>query len=185
MPVLLAGVAIAILLIGTIAGFNLMFPAIAYEGSDGFDAISRSFRYVFSKPWHMAFYTAIAAVYGSVCYLFVRFLAFLVLQSSYWFLSLGIKDAKLAAIWPEPAFTNMSGITSSAAANWAQATAAFVIHLFVLVIIGLVVSFITSFYFSANTIIYSLLRNKVEKTATDEIYIPLEEEDAAAVDQEE
>jgi hypothetical protein len=36
----------------------------------------------------------------------------------------------------------------------------------------LVVSFIISFYFSANTIIYSLMRNRVDNTALDDIYAP-------------
>jgi len=47
---LIAGASIAVVLIGTIAGFNLMFPAVAFDGSDCFDAISRSFSYVYSKP---------------------------------------------------------------------------------------------------------------------------------------
>ncbi|MHC4196156.1 MAG: hypothetical protein ACYSQZ_09540, partial [Planctomycetota bacterium] len=40
MPLALVGGAlIALILIGAIAGFNLMFPAVAYEASDCFDAI--------------------------------------------------------------------------------------------------------------------------------------------------
>ncbi|MHC4061483.1 MAG: hypothetical protein ACYSR6_07725, partial [Planctomycetota bacterium] len=57
---LIAGSLIAILLIGAVAGFNLMFPAVAYEGSDCFDAMSRSFNYIYSRPWRMGFYTALA-----------------------------------------------------------------------------------------------------------------------------
>jgi hypothetical protein len=36
--------------------------------------------------------------------------------------------------------------------------------------VGLLVSFVISFYFSANTIIYALMRNKVDNTALDDIY---------------
>jgi hypothetical protein len=39
-------------------------------------------------------------------------------------------------------------------------------------VIGLIVSFIMSFYFSANTIIYALMRNRVDNTALDDIYTP-------------
>ena len=59
---LIAGALIAVVSIGAVAGFNLMFPAVAYDGSDCFDAISRAFSYVYAKPWRMIFYTAIAAV---------------------------------------------------------------------------------------------------------------------------
>jgi hypothetical protein len=35
--------------------------------------------------------------------------------------------------------------------------------------VGLMVSFVISFYFSANTIIYALMRNRVDKTALTEV----------------
>ena len=176
---LLAGAVIAATLIGTVAGFNLMFPAVAYDGSDCFDAISRSFNYIYARPWRMGFYTATAAVYGAICYTFVRFFAFLMLLTGRWFLQLGIWEKnsqninKLVAIWPQPTFRDLVDQSALAATNWsAQSTAALLIYLTILVIIGLLVAFIISFYFSANTIIYALLRNKVDQTNLDEIYTP-------------
>jgi hypothetical protein len=179
---LLAGALIAIVLIGAAAGFNLMFPAVAYDGSDCFDAVSRSFSYVYTRPWRMGFYSAVAAVYGAVCYIFVRFFAFLLLWSSRRFLQFGVWTAggkevnKLAAIWPQPNFINLLGSRVSAPAGWSQSAAAILVHLFLLVVIGLLVSFIISFYFSANTIIYAALRNRVDGTALEEIYTDSEQE---------
>ncbi|MHC4105464.1 MAG: hypothetical protein ACYSR9_11020, partial [Planctomycetota bacterium] len=49
--------------------------------------------------------------------------------------------------------------------------------LFVLAVLGLVVSFIISFYFSANTIIYSLMRYKVDNTALEDMYTYFDEID--------
>jgi uncharacterized membrane protein YgaE (UPF0421/DUF939 family) len=51
-----------------------------------------------------------------------------------------------------------------------EKVAAFLVYIFALVVIGLVVSFIISFYFSSNTIIYALIRNKVDNTPLEEIY---------------
>ncbi len=174
---LIAGFVIAVILIGTVAGFNLMFPAVAYDGSDCFDAISRSFSYVYAKPWRMGFYTATAAVYGAICYTFVRFFAFLLLWVTRLFLQFGVlvdnssvEVNKLAAIWPAPTFVNLVGSLGLTTNNWSESVAAFLIYLAVLVIIGTVVSFLISFYFSANTIIYSLMRNGVDNTAIEEIY---------------
>ncbi len=174
---LFAGALIAIVLIGAVAGFNLMFPSVAYDGSDCFDAISRSFSYVYSKPWQMLFYSAIAAVYGAICYTFVRFFAFLLFSVTYWFLKLGIlgDNSKLIAIWPGSSFTRLVGPLDLSAPNWTQSVAILLIYLCLLVVIGFVVSFIISFYFSANTIIYSLMRNKVDNTALDDIYTPSDE----------
>ena len=174
-----AGVLITVVMLGTIAGFNMMFPAVAYDGSDCFDAISRSFSYVYARPWRMLLYTSIAIVYGSICYIFIRFFAFLSLLISHWFLRLGLwakngsqEVNKLEAIWPEPELMKLMDPSGLATTNWTEKLAAFLVSLFILVVIGLVVSFIINFYFSANTIIYSLLRHKVDNTAFDDIYTP-------------
>jgi hypothetical protein len=169
---LITGIVITIVLILTGAGFNLMFPALAYDGLDCFDAISRSFNYVYSRPWRMGLYTALAAVYGAICYMFVRFFAFLLLLVTRFLLSLGLfgkGEQKFEAIWPQPYFQNLSRVAFDATSSGTEWFAALVIHVFVLIILGLIVAFIMSFYFSANTIIYALLRNKVDNTPIDEI----------------
>jgi len=168
---LIAGALITVVLIGAIAGFNLMFPAVAYDGSDCFDAISRSFSYIYAKPWRMVFYTAIAAVYGAFCYTFVRFFAFLLLWVTHRSLQLGVwGNDKLTAIWAEPHLRDLLVPPDWGALNWPQYIAAFLIYLCSSAIVGLLVSFIISFYFSANTIIYSLMRNKVDNTALEDVY---------------
>jgi hypothetical protein len=179
---LFAGVLLAVIVIGAVGGLNLMFPAVAYDGSDCFDAISRSFSYVYAKPWRMIVYTAIAAVYGSICYTFVRVFAFLSLWIARWLLQLGLwvdngsdQVNKLVAIWPKPDFRYLLGTSNPAATNWTESVAAFLVYLFLLVVVGLVVSFIISFYFSANTIIYSLMRKTVDNAALEDIYLQFDE----------
>ena len=44
-----------------------------------------------------------------------------------------------------------------------------------LVVVGLVLAFAISFYFSAGTVIYCLLRNKVDNTALDNVFIETEQ----------
>ena len=173
---LIAGILITLVLIGAIAGFNLMFPAVAYETCDGFDAISRSFSYVYAKPWRMAFYTAVATCYGAVCYLFARFFAFLLLTVTYEFLQFGLRVGstvegvgKLAAIWPRPSFTNLLGSSAAMSLNWSESFSALLVHLTVLAIVGLVVAFVISFYFSANVVIYPLMRKLVDNVDLNEI----------------
>jgi len=178
LPLAFIGAAlVAVIAIGALAGLNLMFPAIAYEDSDCFDAISRSFSYVYAKPWRMGFYTAIAAVYGAICYAFVRFFCFSLLLITHLFLRVGFLQGneKLDAIWPGVDFTNFLGAASVAPEPWAAWLAYYLIRISVLVVVGLMVSFVISFYFSANTIIYALLRNRVDKVALEEVYTPSDE----------
>ena len=176
LPALAAGAIIAAVVLGAIGGFNLTFPAVAYDGSDSLDAVSRSFNYVYAKPWRLGFYTAIAVIYGAICYIFVRFFAFLLLWSTYRGLRVGaitqsargLPD-KIAAIWPEPTFPRLL-IYSQATGSSSESIAAVLVYLSALVIVGLVASFIISFYFSSNTVIYALMRNQVDETPLETVY---------------
>jgi hypothetical protein len=172
LPAFLAAGAITIILIGAVGGWGLMFPAVAYEDSDSFDAISRSLGYVYNKPWHMGFYTVTALVYGALCYLFVRFFAFVLLWTTHRFLAVGFgrQNEKLYAIWPEPTFTSLLGPTGIMPDTWSLWLAALLVRIWVLGIIGLLVAFLLSFYFSANTIIYALMRQRVDGTPLGEVY---------------
>ncbi len=178
---LVAGAVVAAVVIGTAAGFNLMFPAIAYDGSDSMDAVSRSFNYVYARPWRMGFYTITAFVYGAICYIFVRFFAYLLLLATYTGLRLGagLDSAKglpdkIAAVWQQPSFDRLL-VYSTQTGSASERAATLLVYLWVLVIVGLVVSFIISFYFSSNTVIYALLRNRVDGTALEDMCIEQEQ----------
>lgn len=68
---LLSGFIMILIAIGSMVGAPLFFPAVAAEGTDSFDAMSRGFSYVYSRPWHFAWYQFVAAAYGWVCIAFV------------------------------------------------------------------------------------------------------------------
>jgi hypothetical protein len=170
---LVAAGIIAVIAIGVAGGFGLMFPTIAYEDSDGFDAISHSFSYAYAKPWRLGFYVAVAAIYGAVCYAFVRFFLFSVLWITYAYLQVGFvdKNVKLHAIWSAPRFDEFMTTGATTAMGWSVSAGAFLTHLWVLVVVGLLLSFVVSFYFSAGTIIYALMRNRVDRVPLNEVYI--------------
>lgn len=177
--VLFLGTLIAMTLIGTAAGFNLMFPAVAYDGADAFDSVSRSFSYVFSRPWRMGFYTLTATIHGAICYVFVRLFAFLLLSATHLLLSsavgLGGNGGNLDAFWGKPEFMNLLGSSSAAPTGVIENVAAVIIYLALWVVAGLVVAVVINYYYSANTIIYALMRNKVDNAEIDEIHQDAEE----------
>lgn len=68
------GLLMGVILLGLILSWPLMFPAIAFEGRDSFESISRAYAYILQRPIH-AFVVAVAAVaigslVGSVIELF-------------------------------------------------------------------------------------------------------------------
>jgi hypothetical protein len=169
---LLAAGVIAIVAIGIVGGLGL----IAYEDSDGFDAISHSFSYVYAKPWRLGFYAAVAAIYGAICYAFVRFFLFFVVWIAYAFLEVGFihKNAKLHAIWPTPRIDEFLTVGATTPTGWSTSAGAFLVHLWILAVIGLTIAFAISFYFSAGTIIYALMRHCVDRVPLNELYVSLD-----------
>ncbi len=183
---LIAGFVITLVLLGLVGGFSLMYPTIAAEGTDSFDAISRSFSYLYARPWRLAFYALVGLLYGALTYLFVRLFIWLVLLSSHTAASLFIwrdvagKDDVLEAMWPQPPsygeltydipYINLSPVQDVAAT-----LLAFWVYLFV----ALVVAYVVSLYFSLSTIIYFLMRREVDATELDDVYLDPHDEEFA------
>jgi hypothetical protein len=167
-----------------------MYPTVAVEGSDSFDAISRSFSYVFARPWRMLFYTFVAVVYGALTYLFVRFFIWLLLGLTHFFVSWWFtKNGDPATvgqvfphIWPNVGPTPFDTLTYSPhyeQLKWSEDFAAGMISFWVYLVIGLLGAYAISFYFSANTIIYYLMRREVDATELEDVYVEESEDEFA------
>ena len=177
---LLAGLAIAFLLTGLIGGGPLMYPAIAVEGSDSFDAISRSYHYVFARPFRTGLYGLVALIYGVITYLFVRLFIYVGLSATHMFVKWGVIGGgtrlaegadRLDVIWTAPEFQALWGRFSWAAMSGGDRIAAVLIAMWVLPFAALVAAYLISYFASASTCIYLLLRRKVDATDLDEVYV--------------
>ena len=62
--VLLGGLFMAILAVGLYFGWPLMWATISVEGTDAFDALSRSYAYTYQRPLHYLFYSVVAGFLG-------------------------------------------------------------------------------------------------------------------------
>ena len=171
---LIGGFLTALVLIGTVGGGSLFWPTIAVEGSDSFDAISRSFSYVYGRPLRAMWYTFLALVYGSFCWLFVKFVVWLTLASTHLLVGFGSGE-KLDSLWFSPSFEMLYRMSPDADHGLPRVTA-YLIGLWILPIIGIVWAFLASFYFTGSTIIYYLLRRDVDGTDLGDIYVQEEQE---------
>lgn len=181
---LAAGFVMTLVLIGTVAGFDLMYPTIAVEGSDAFDAISRSFSYIYARPWRLLFYTAVAIIYGALTYLFVRLFIYLVLSMTHSFVDLGMFAQAASTrelwstMWPAPgSIWKLPYEPSILTLNLGEGIGSWFVSLWVYLTIALIGAFAISFYFSSNTIIYYLMRREVDATELDDVYVEQLEDD--------
>ncbi|HRK31849.1 MAG TPA: hypothetical protein PLD59_12285 [Tepidisphaeraceae bacterium] len=181
---LAAGFVMALVILGLGGGFNLMYPTIAVEGSDSFDAISRSFSYLYARPWRLAFYSAVAIVYGALCYMFIRYFLDLLLMLAHFFAGMLVfgtannNDPLWNVIWPGPTITGrLSYSVDFFALGAGQSLGAFFIWCWVHLLAALLGGFAISFFFVASTSIYYLMRKEVDATELDDVYLEQSEED--------
>ncbi|HOQ05183.1 MAG TPA: hypothetical protein PKY88_08225 [Anaerohalosphaeraceae bacterium] len=172
----LLGLAMSILLLAMLTGGGLLFPAVAYEKTTGLDSIGRAFSYVINQPLWMLFYTVVELILGTLFYLFIRLFVFLFLRLTYTLVSLGFTEGqidKLHRIWTEPTFFHLLN-SPMKAANWSEKTAWGMIYLSLLFIVALVMALVVSYFFSAITVLYALMRKKVDKIGITQVEVALE-----------
>ncbi|MGH7202789.1 MAG: hypothetical protein ACREJB_19440 [Planctomycetaceae bacterium] len=180
LPLLLA-FAMALIVLALAVSWPLMSATISAEGSDAFDGFSRSFGFIFSRPWYALWLAIVALVYGSAVIFFVSAVTTLVAYLAEWSVSAGAGEERadrLTATAPElidedrplilgedldrtaddaPLGTELAGF-------WLRALAT------------LAAGFVASYFWTAVTIMYFLLRRHDDATRLDEVWLPEDDE---------
>src|SRR6266849_460721 len=77
------GLIIAVLLIGLVS-WPMMSAAVSTEGTDSWEAVSRSYSYLIQAPWHFIWYNLVALAYGAVLIFFVGLMGSLMIFLAKW-----------------------------------------------------------------------------------------------------
>jgi hypothetical protein len=206
------GLVMALVLVGLI-GWPLMYATISAEGSDSFDALSRSYSYVFQAVWRYLWYCAVALLYGAILIFFVGFMGSLMVYMGKWgvsqtpFLysedpkndrdptyffihaprSFGWRDLLLRG-HPEHKAESVTlpngrqGVEIRmsepyrASLQWYNRIGAFIVAFWLYLLFLLVLGFGYSYFWTASSIIYLLMRQYVDDTEIDEIHLEEDEE---------
>jgi len=191
---IVGGFVIAIMLLGCLVGGGLFCPAVAVEGSDAFDAFSRGLSYPFTKPWKWVLYDILLLVYGSICWVFVNLFTFVMLKVTHSVVAFGTSPfgwwsrgegentaSKMELLWPMGGAHVLYAWPDWSRLAWYEYMSAALIGVFVLIVVGLMWSFLASFYFSGSTVMYFLLRRDVDGTDLDEVFVDDDEGDEAVM----
>ncbi|MGC3969056.1 MAG: hypothetical protein QM775_17345 [Pirellulales bacterium] len=154
----LGGIVMALAMTGLSVGWPLMHATISAEGSDGFDAVSRSYSYVFQRPLHYLFYGFLAVLLGLLGLAVVELFARGVWQLSAWSVSWG-SGAELM----DQALKNR-GLSGSDV--WGAKVLGFWNGCIRLVVLG----YAFAFFWTAVSAAYLLLRYDTDGAEPDEIY---------------
>ena len=211
--VLVVGLIMAVILVGLI-GWPIMIATISAEGTDNFDALSRSYSYIYQAPWQFVWYYFLAIVYGAAVVFFIGFMASLMVfvgkwsvasapglaksnpksdrEPSYLFYyaptSYGWRDLLISnsqflktekAVAPSGKEIERREFTEEYVKNLSTMNkiGAGLMTIWIYPLFLLVVGFSYSFFWSASTIIYFLMRRYVDETELDEVYQEDEEFD--------
>ncbi len=213
---ILVGLAMAVVLVGLV-GWPLMSATISAEGTDAWEAVSRSYSYVYQAPWHYIFYSAIAMAYGAVLVFFVVLMGSLAVYLAKWGVgetpgvewanrnpsylfvyapkSFGWRTLLLQGetVDGQPLveggeikrgpYDKLTGndrdYKGKDRMTWYNHVGAVLVSIvWVGLIFMLMLGFAYSYFWSSTSIIYLLMRRKVDDAELDEVY--LEEEDEAA-----
>ncbi len=161
---LVGGLMMAVLLLGLCFGWPLMWPTISSEGTDSFDALSRTYAYLFQKPLHYLFYVVVAGLFGLLGWLLVANFAAAVIALTDWAASWGCGNERFGDI-----------VESKKSLGAMGDSAAVLIDFWRGCVKLLAVGFLYSYFWTAATAIYFLLRRDVDATEMDEIFVEEEE----------
>ena len=181
---IVGGFVIALLLVGLLVGASLFWPAVATDGSDWFDAFAHGLSYPLSRPWKAAFYAIFMTAFGAACWVFVNLFTYVSLSitrglvawgtSPLGLWARGTEDApisKMELLWPTAGPTAMYAWPDWSQLGVFECVAGALIGLCVYTVIGLMWSFLASFYYCGSTVIYFLLRRDVNGTDLQEVHV--------------
>ena len=182
-----ASLVVTLLLIGLLAGCNLLYPAIAVEGTDAFDAVSRTYNYVLGRPWRMVFYNVVALIYGAITYTFLSIVVYLTLLVTHnavgvWIMRTEYGVNRFDAMMPKPVFGSLLQDVDWYVLSWSAKVAAVMVHVWTWLAVAVLAAFAISFYLSASTWVYLLLRRAADGTEFDDVFVANNEPDPDFLD---
>lgn len=183
-----SGAVAALLLFVWLFGWPLIVCSISAENQNALDAITRSFAYVLQRPVHYAFYAAASVLVGGLCWLVVAQLATSTIQLGYWGASWGanlanrermeqlaagtLVDSQLAV----PPVVTLAGevapvVPAGAEESSAVRLARRLMRFWNGMVSTIAVAFLFAQFWCLASAVYLLLRQDVDETELDEIFI--------------
>ncbi len=165
---ILASIVMALLLLALLFGWPLMWPTISTEGTDSFDALSRSWSYVYHRPLHYLFYAAVVTVLGGLGWLFVAYFAEWVIYLPLWAASWTAGNERMTELERMSELIALgSSDDLSMLSRWGVQCLLFWIGCVRLLALG----FVYSYFWTASTGIYFLLRRDDDGTDLDDVHL--------------
>ncbi|MEM0914630.1 MAG: hypothetical protein AAGK09_08455 [Planctomycetota bacterium] len=172
--VLILSIGAAVVVIGMAAAGNLMMPALAVEGTDAFDAVSRAFAYVYGRPLHFLWYTAVVLVAGALTYAFLGLAVWLTLwlartSAGLWVFR-GDEAQWYDAVVPPPQGGQIMVPIAWDEMSESSRLTATLIRQWQMLMLAILPAYAFCYYFCAYTWVYLLIRRSADGAPISEVY---------------
>jgi hypothetical protein len=169
---LLVGFCVVFLLVGYALGFPLLVPAVACENCDAADALQRAYAYVLGRPLHLIGYGAVAVVGLTAGYIVAAFFAAQILNVTGMLVGDIFGQAALAAGPEYRVFDLARDAPHAVPHTWHGTWATWWVSFWQTVVLCLVAGYVFSYWYSASTIVYLLMRRACDGQEIGEIWEP-------------
>ncbi len=156
------GLMLAVVLLGLLLGWPLMWATIGVERSDAFDSVSRCYAYIYQRPLHLVFYLVVASLLGLLGELAVEYFVVAGSTLTDWTTSWGAGNERLAQL-------SLGEATDGPPLSGTASTAAMSIRFWKGMLLAIAASYPLAYLWSATVGIYLLLRRHVDSTEMDEV----------------
>lgn len=169
---LLIGLVIAFLLVGYLFGHSMLVPAVACENCTGPDAMQRAYAYVMTRPLHLLGYLIVALIGIALSFFVVRAVAGITLNTTAMLYSSLVTSPALVATADGDLWSMARHVPQFPPDSWHDRWTAGVIAFWETLVVCLVAAYVLSYYFTASTIGYLLMRRAADGQEIDEIWQP-------------
>jgi hypothetical protein len=176
---LLGGAIMALALLGLAVIWPLMFPAISVEGTEGVDALTRGYSYLIGRPWNYFFYWFVAIVNGAAAMIIAVAFGYATIALSKYAVSWGMGEENARQVYSSAPVTGewRQSLAAGAPAAGSKAAVAGFVGFYTHLVFLAVVGFAYSYFWTAATVIYFLMRRDVDEIDATEVDLGDDEEE--------
>jgi hypothetical protein len=188
---IVTGVLMMLMVAGLALGFPLMWATISTDGTDSFDAISRGYTYVGQRPLHYLFYLLVSLAIGVAGWMIINTLAAATIYLTGWGVSWGSGAERWRQIESTPGWlassdalylpvtTVMPPPVAPATLDGVAGAGARLIAFWTGCVRLLAIAYAYSFFWTAYTGMFLLLRRDADATELDEVLVEGNDDPAA------
>jgi hypothetical protein len=202
---ILLGLGMACFLFGLVS-WPLMVTTISTEDEEGFNAFARAYSYLIQAPWHYAWYSLVALAYGAALVFFVGFMGSVAVYLGSWGVNQGTfaqaRNPSYLFVYAPTSFGWRDLLLQGASVEeaggavvqegqinpvayqqfvgelwWYNRIGAVLVAIWLGLFFLLILGFGYSYFWTASSIIYLLLRRHVDDAEMDEVYFEEDEQD--------